>query len=269
MKHIFATSVIILASFVFFNGCKKDNTDTDTTSTTDNAICEGEFMRVLPTVNKIAIDEPGIARQTQNGPITFSSGCAVVTVTGSNWPKTMTIDYGTGCTDPVDGKTRKGKLVCTISNHWDTVGTTVTIVPDTFFVNNIQFFGTVTLTRLASNQFRKQVQNGKCMTSNWTILWDCDRTITFLTNPNDTAAVPKVSVSGTNSGTDRKGTTFTSTISSSNPIIRDMSCSGITKGTVTLTPAGKAARTIDFGDGSCDNRATVTINGTTFEFTMQ
>jgi hypothetical protein len=47
-------------------------------------------------------------------------------------------------------------------------------------------------------------------------------------------------------------------------IVRDMDCSYITSGTITVVPGNsRPQRTIDFGSGNCDDEATVTKNGQT------
>jgi hypothetical protein len=35
-----------------------------------------------------------------------------------------------------------------------------------------------------------------------------------------------------------------------------------------LTPEGKSKRIIDFGNGNCDNKATITIDGNKFQFDL-
>ncbi|HTL80822.1 MAG TPA: hypothetical protein VL651_03910 [Bacteroidia bacterium] len=280
MKRFFTPAALVLTVCTFglflVNGCLKENSlDTETTSATDNNICEGEFMRVLPTVNKIAIDEPGVHRYGSNH--VFVQSCPSVMVdTGTQanqWPRYMTIDYGTGCTDSIDGKIRKGKIHMTLAGPWDVIGSVATITLDTFFVGAIQYEGTVTLTRTGTDTWHKTVTNGKCTknsaTAPWTILFACDRDITFTSGNTSSSVSPVITISGTNSGTDRNGTQWTSTIDPANPIVRDLGCTWITKGKVTLTPAGKSDRVVDFGNGTCDNKGTVTIDGNTFEFSMQ
>lgn len=271
MNRIALSVALIFTASVLYVGCKKDDiADNDTTSATDNSICEGEFMRVLPTVNKIAIDEPGVHRVPYGS--SLLSACPTVTVDTPNvFPLTMTIDYGTGCTDSTDGKVRAGRIIVDMSMPWDSVGCVMTITLDSFYVGAIHFEGTKTITRSANNSFHMVLNNGRCSktgSSPWEILWNTDKTITWTSGSQSSNSTQIISVTGTNSGTDRNGTTFTSTITS--PIIRDMSCSWIKAGTVELQPEGKALRIIDFGDGTtCDNRGTITIEGNTFEFTMQ
>jgi hypothetical protein len=75
-----------------------------------------------------------------------------------------------------------------------------------------------------------------------------------------------VQISGSNSGIDRNGLRWTSTITS--PLVRELNCNWINKGTIVITPEGKPERKVDFGDGTCDNKGTITIEGNYFEFTM-
>ena len=271
MKRILASAVIAISAAFFFNGCLKDKTtDTETTSATDNSICENEFMRMLPAVNKIAVDEQGVHRP--GGPNSIlTNSCPSDTVIGAsqNYPRIMVLDWGTGCTDPVDGKVRKGKVTCTLSGPWDSVGAVITCSLDSYFVSGIRYEGTVTLTRTGPDSFHKVVTNGKCTKSSgnpWTILFASTHDITFTSGSTNSSQDQIVTITGTNSGTDRNGTTWTSTITT--PIVRDLNCTWITKGVVELTPDGKPTRTIDFGDGTCDNKATITINGNVFEFSM-
>ncbi len=273
MKRILTPAIILISTVLIFNGCKKQApADTETVTATDNSICETEYMRLLPTINKIAIDDAGVHR---SGPGSYvASTCPVVTVPDSllAYPRHMIIDYGQGCPDPVDGKTRKGKIRCTFSAPWNTIGAIVSIEMDTFFVGDIQFEGTTTLTRLSPTSFTKKVTNGKCIKgSSWTILYHADRTITISSGANASTDPQIITISdtngGMNGGTDRNGNIWTSSITS--PIVRDLGCTWITKGVVTISPDGKSPRTVDFGDGTCDSKATISINGNKFEFTMQ
>jgi hypothetical protein len=271
MKRILTSAVLLLSAALVFNGCKKDTpADTETVTATDNSICENEFMRLLPTVNSIAVDEQGVHR---NGSGTHVlNTCPMVSVPDSlqAYPRHLYIDYGTGCTDPVDGKVRKGQIICTLDRPWDSLGAVITIAFDTFFVGAIQFEGTTVLTRTGPASFHKSVQQGHCHKGGatpWDIYFDAERDFTFTSGANSSSQTQIVTISGSNSGTDRNGTTWTSNITT--PIVRDMSCTWLTKGVIEITPSGKSMRTVNFGDGTCDNKATIAIDGNTFEFTMQ
>jgi hypothetical protein len=271
MKRILTSSILLFAAVLVFNGCKKDDpADTETVTATDNSICENEFMRILPTVNSIAIDEPGVQRNGSGNHV--ASACPDVYVPDSMnaYPRHMYIDYGTGCTDPVDGKVRKGQIICEFDRPFDSLGVVITLQFDTFMVGAIKFEGVVTLTRTSANSFTQSVTNGKCSKGGaepWNILYDAQRTITFTSGTNASTDPQIITISGTNTGTDRQGNTWTANITT--PIVRDLGCTWLTQGEMVVTPAGKSERTINFGDGTCNNKATITIDGNTFEFSMQ
>ncbi|MCA6363853.1 MAG: hypothetical protein IM638_12505 [Bacteroidetes bacterium] len=260
----------LFSAFVLgFGGCRDEVQDSETTSATDNNLCENEFARIMPLVNKISVDEPGVNRVPAGSNVL---SCPTVTVVNpGQFPVTMYIDYGSGCTDAVDGKIRAGRYICVFSGPWDDIGSSINITLDSFYVNNIHFEGNAVITHSGQRQYTTTVNNGKCSktgTNPWEILWNCNRTVEwtegYLTSQQEDDVIQ---VTGSNSGTDRNGKTFSANITS--PVIRNMGCSWIQQGRVELTPEGKPTRTIDFGSGTCDNRATVTINGISYNVTLQ
>jgi hypothetical protein len=53
------------------------------------------------------------------------------------------------------------------------------------------------------------------------------------------------------------------------PLIRKFGCAWREKGQITLTVKSNSITAIlDYGDGACDNKATVTINGVTIPITL-
>jgi hypothetical protein len=145
-------------------------------------------------------------------------------------------------------------------------------------VNDRKIEGTKTLTHtIANNMFntRVVVANGKITFKDGTyISFTSDRTRSY--NPNNTVDTADDSwmVSGTFSGTDRKGQGYTATISSANSIVIKNSCvatSGYApvSGEIVITPTGMSERVINFGDGTCDRQFTVTVNGKTTTHVMK
>jgi hypothetical protein len=271
MKRLFLPLLLLGALSLTLNSCKKEETDTETQSAVDNSICEGEFTRVMPTVNSFAISEGGVHRQGFQGLVRPASSCPVISVINPNqFPNTkLIIDYGTvGCVDTSDGKTRKGKIEATFSESWDSTGTVVTINLVDYYVNNIKYEGTVTITRNSMYSYTIDVANGKCSNPNWVLTWESTRTFTQ-TGGTNTPLDPADDVfeaSGSANGVNRDGKAYTVNITKN--LVKRQVCSWIESGTVELTPEGLATRTVDFGDGTCDNKATLTINGNTFSFTM-
>ena len=281
MKKITFQSLLLLGVISFsFNSCKKEEPDTETQSSTDNSLCEGEFSRIFPEANGFAISEPGVHRIGYNAPVPPSPLlCGTVTIDTANaFPVTVTIDYGSGCQGN-DGKTRQGQLIVVVSNSWDSIGTTITITPQNYSVTTgsgtpVSYSGTITITKTSALSHSFKVTNGKCWNASWTILWECDRTITqtagssTIINPFD----DEYQVYGTAHGTNRDGKIFDVNVPSSDPLVRKMSCQWISDGIFELTPEGLETRTVDFGtpnNGACDDKATLIIKGNKFEFTIQ
>lgn len=80
----------------------------------------------------------------------YLAPCAVVTETSADFPKTITIDYGTGCTNS-NGITKKGKVMIYMSNPLNTVGAVRQISFDGFYVNSTQITGTKNLENTGLN----------------------------------------------------------------------------------------------------------------------
>src|ERR1041385_943384 len=114
-QALFSTMLFAFVVSATFHSCKKEDPDTETKSAVDNNICETEFTKMHSHVNGFAINEQGIKSMMPPCPTVTPPD----TTTSPGWPRTMIIDYGTaGCTDTVDGKTRKGIITLTFSNRW-------------------------------------------------------------------------------------------------------------------------------------------------------
>lgn len=53
------------------------------------------------------------------------------------------------------------------------------------------------------------------------------------------------------------------------PLVKEvLGCRYFTQGKIEMQPQGKALRVMDYGDGSCDNDATVTLNNKVFNIKL-
>lgn len=73
-------------------------------------------------------------------------------------------------------------------------------------------------------------------------------------------------VAGNAAGVNRNGNTYTHQIT--NALMIKLNCRWIVEGTIEMTVGDKSA-TLDYGNGDCDNIATVTINGKTYEVRLR
>lgn len=284
MKKITLLSAFVLVATSFMlNSCKKKKeVDNETQSVVDNAICEQQFMSIQPTVNSKGIQEKGIKKinacELWNilgavGGTNTPNPTQDTIVNGSgdyqNGPVTFEIDYGTtGCAGS-DGRTRTGKIQIVTAKRWSSLNNQVTVNLINYKVNNINYTGTVKVTKTGPASFNTQVINGHCTDGNWTIDWECNKTLTQTagaSTPNDETD-DVFEISGSTNGKNREGRTFTTNITS--PLQKKMNCAFITAGTLELTPDGFKTRTVNFGNGTCDDDATFTVDGQTVTFKLK
>ena len=264
MKRILFSNIILVSILVLtFNSCKKEKPDTETQSAVDNNICESEFTAIMPNVNSFGIRENGVK--------SMLPACPAITIDSSKgWPRILTIDYAAGCTDSIDGKTRKGQVICKFYSRWNTIPSKVTVTLQNYYVNNINYTAdSITISRDAVNRFTNIIHKGKCISSAWTLEWASKRSTTQTagistpSNPNDDV----FEFTGNAEGRDRNGLAYTLVIAT--PIVKRSSCQWIESGKLDLTPNGLATRSVNFGTGTCDNKATLIIDGNSFDFTLQ
>ncbi|MBI4930310.1 MAG: hypothetical protein HY841_06075 [Bacteroidetes bacterium] len=261
------------------NSCKKKEPDTDTQASTDNSIAEGEFSRMFIVTNSIAVNDSGVQKGSYIPPVP-SNYCPDSWTDSADvadgFPITMWIQYGAdtnydgtfdyGCNTPGE-KVRMGTVKAVFSAPWSQNGSNVTMDLIDYYVSGVKYEGTISVTKNSATSFTQTVTNGKAGNGSWTILWNCSRTLTVDIGDPSVPGDDFSLVSGTANGTDRNGKAFSVDITS--PLRREMACRWIVSGAMTIKIDGKKDRSVDFGNGTCDDRATVTIDGNTFEFALQ
>ncbi|HEY0031447.1 MAG TPA: hypothetical protein VGC65_11855 [Bacteroidia bacterium] len=272
MKRILYSSLLFVSAVtaLTLNSCKKEEPDTETQSAIDNSVCEGEFTTRLGIINGFAIKEQGVK--------SMMSGSPTITIdpadTLNGFPITMILDYGTGTVDSLDGKVRKGKIYATFDRSWDTLGAVITVKMVNYFVakNTTAAWwkydcDSLMIIHNAPYSFTNTIVGGKCTSATWNLEWACSRTLTQTEGAGDLNPYNDVfTFTGSASGKNRDGKNYTVNVTV--PVVKRATCSWIEKGRIDLTPEGLATRTVDYGTGTCDSQATLTINGNAFMFTM-
>lgn len=285
-KSINFIAIAGFAAVLVFSGCRKKETvevDNETQSAVDNAVADQEFMAVVPVVNNHAINTKGAGANVGRG---SAAPCDVLTqVSGdtlalgtSNYTAypTYTLDVSNTCTLTMpDGKAgRQGTLWIRLTDKIKNPGAQMYIKMLNYKTGNITYscdsfvVTTLTCTPLYT-KFNVKLIKGSCQTASWTINYESDRTFTHYYKGNPSGTDPVTEVFGNSSGTNRQGRAFTVEIPEASPIVKHRSCQYIEKGVIKLTPKDFATRTIDFGNGACDEDATFTVNGNTVAFKLK
>jgi hypothetical protein len=208
--------------------------------------------------------------------------CLTVTVTRLNAPNTfpvqITLDFGAGCTAS-DGITRKGKIITTYTNRLINPGAVAETSFDGYYVNDIHVEGTHRIenkTTSANLVFGITVANAKLSKPNGDYSeWNSTKTIAQIEgsatpfNPLDDI----YAVSGEGNGDVKKDTImyqWAVRTLPDNPLIKKFTCRWIVKGKLAYkkTSTDSDIAVLDYGNGVCDNKATLTIGGAVYEISL-
>lgn len=270
-KH-FLTVMVIAFFAVALSSCKKTNeTAIEEIETTfelsgDQAVADNLTEDANDVFMEIAVDND-LAGNLIPQPVESNNiiSCATVTITPqSGFPKTIVIDFGTSCTH--NGITRKGKINILLSDSVRKSGSTATMTFDNYYVNNFKKEGTITWTNTSisnTKSWSRKVENGK-ITSPTGRYW----LHSGLKNVVQTAGVNTpfnllddiFSITGNHTVTNSVGKTRESTILEA--LQKKTACANIDKGKLKVQGPNHYA-IIDFGDGTCNNIATISIDGKT------
>lgn len=281
--HRFRASLTLIPvlAVALLAGCKKENLDTDTYIALDNAIADGSFQDIMNVVSQqaAATGFEGFAGITANGKVLEDCPTTTFSEPFGTFPNTMTIDFGTSCTAGYLGLERSGKVIATFTGPYVNAGTVITITTDNYYVNGNKVEGTKTITNLGSNdagfmEFHIVVADGMItLETGETITWTSSRTREWIggfgTPEIEDDVYSLTDGPGADNaieGINRSGTPFTAHIAE--PLVRALNCQWIRSGVLEVTPEGMLTRAIDFGEGDCDNSATLTIGEFETEITL-
>ncbi len=241
--------------------------DKEIQSSIDHAFAQSEFNNLQ---NMIDVEAQLSNELNKNGSIQgyFCSCSTVDVVDNGDETYTMTVDYGAGCAC-LDGRMRAGKLTAIFSGKWNEDGTSVSITPEDYQVTALNgttydFSFTKTLTRVGLNNdghmiLTVEVRDAVLSSTEGTITWKSSRQIAWTAGVLDGDPTTNVyEMTGTASGTSSNAIDFSVTIDE--PLIILATCPHITQGVLSLTPDGGLTRTIDYGDGTCDNEALLVVD---------
>lgn len=264
------------AAVLFLSACKKENSDATAAEfeTTfelsgDQAIADNLTEDANDVLNEAAMDRNLMGGRSAEDVTTIVGttgilSCATLTVTpATGFPKTLTIDFGAGCTS-ANGVTRSGKITVVMSDSLRRPGSTSVMTFTNYFVNGFKKEGTITWTNTSTpgtRSWQRKVENGK-ITAPGGAYW----LHSGIKNVTQTAGVATpllllddvYSITGNHTVTNPAGRTRTGNILDA--LQKKTACENVDKGRVKIDGPNHYA-IIDFGDGTCDKLATISIDG--------
>ncbi|MES2567985.1 MAG: hypothetical protein V4565_14015 [Bacteroidota bacterium] len=283
MKTRKLTLGLALAAIVsagLFSSCKKkekEEKDSDTAGAADQSFASSTENDMTSISDEASKTYSVSSFRTSDANGILATSCATITLDTLAAAKTITVNFGTTNCLCNDGRNRRGSIIISFTGKYRDSLTVITVAPQNYFVNDNQVTGSKTITNKGHNaahhlvyEINANIQIIKASGAG-TISWQANRQREWITGENTMQWNDDIySITGTASGSTSNGNSFSSNITS--PLIRNMSFGcrrHFTQGTLEHTPGGKATRYIDFGNGACDDQATVTINGNTYTITLQ
>jgi len=270
MKKISLALTFMITVLFMLSSCKKDNNTigNDFSASRDDAFAEATYDNVTSIADEAYTLSIQGSFKSDNA--VFLGECATVTLDTTVFPRVLTIDFGdTNCLGK-DGRYRRGRIIVTFTGRYWRPGTIITTTFDEYYVNDNQVEGTKVVTNNGFNETGNMnwdiAVNGMITLANGegSITWNSQRNREWIEGINtpfnrwDNIYL----ITGDAHGERANGLHWDRQIT--NPLRIELACRFIVSGTIEIQPEGKALRILDFGDGSCDNEATVTVNGNTY-----
>lgn len=194
--------------------------------------------------------------------------CAVISIDTLAVPRVMTIDFGEVNCLCNDGKYRRGQIIVTFTGRYRRPGAVITHTFRQYYVNDNHVQGTKVMTNLGLNEqglmvFQHEVQGSITFAADGRVVsWVSEKTRTWIEGRETPGWRDDVFlIEGNSTASSSGGGSMTRVIT--NPLRRELNCRWFVSGTIITTPGERPERTLDFGDGSCDNLATLTIGDQT------
>lgn len=275
--------VIALNGIILINACKKEKTvedlEFDTSASEDNSLAEGTFSDISNIAFQAIENDSITTYRISNELNSLLSSCATLTKTpNGSGGGLIVVNFGPSNCQCFDGRLRRGIINISFTGPYKDPGTVVTTTFDEYYVGidaakMFKVTGTKTVTNNGLNNsgnmnFTVNVQGQLINSSGVTMQWTSNRNREWISGSNSLMNFTddEYVITGNASGTNFSGTSFTANIREG---LHIEFCRFITKGIFELTPAGKPVRTFNYGFGDCDNKATLTVNGKTFQITLR
>lgn len=294
MKPRFKSSQLIPLTFLFslllIVSCQRENSQTMTeeqqqqeasiVSSESDAEAEIVFNDVFDDAMGVN-DEVGLEGC---GTLNRLNPCYTITITRLNppdaFPVKVVIDFGAGCRG-LDGHYRKGKIITEYTNRLLVPGASATTIFDGFYIDTIKVEGTHKIANTSSSnttrQYTVDVTDAKLTkpSGNY-VQWRNHKVITQIEGLTTVSFLDDIfRIEGSASGKVKRGDLLVAWESNIiEPLIKKFSCRWIVKGKIRTVRVNTAANgpwiaVLDFGNGTCDNQAVITINGVSRQITLR
>ncbi|RBL93036.1 hypothetical protein [Chitinophaga flava] len=280
-NRVLAGTIAVVAVATLFFACKKEvTTDTAAANEDDNktllaasheTTAHAVYGDLFETTAVIAANQ-GLTngRKAEYNDYANVTACPSILLSSANptdWPKQLVIDYGDACRDSY-GVTRSGKVYITVYGLLFGPNSNIAIRLDGYKYNGIPVQGrdsiyNVTYNATTGVQYTTEITGGRMLFSDTLILGYTSKKTVKQTagagtpTPNDNV----YNVEGTASiNYEKGGPAGSATFTTQTPLVKATACQWVSQGKLQVA-LGNLSGIIDYGNGVCDNKATITVNG--------
>jgi hypothetical protein len=275
-KSLYLSIITIVVILIFVPSCQKDNIPAvvDNTPFSANSVEKNAVISLttIEFINNFA--QVGfISNSLKSGDISFGS-CPTIIVNYTTPPYSITLNWGTECTGS-DGVKRTGKIDISLNGIMNVANNVATMKIENYVTDGKKVSGTTRITSAGPNPGNGWPRynifaEGKIEFANKSVIsyryegvtLQAEGTLTPMVLADDVWRTEIHSASGVN----QDGTTWTA--KSTKVMIKKGDCKWYNSGTYEITPSQGDKITIDFGDGTCDNKATLTKGSVTTQITL-
>ena len=281
----------ILFATLIFTSCKKDNSISEKEelatleSMENDAVADFSYSSETDNALDVAMEvneeyfgfrsssyvSDNVSPRLTNGRVQQCFIVSVDTTPVTTFPITVTIDFKDGCLGR-DGKIRKGRIITVYTGRIRVPGSKATTTFKEFYVDSINVDGTHILSNVSRNDvpaFQRQVINGKLLwkSGRW-VKWGAVRTVAMIKGvetPFDRKD-DVFRITGEGRGENSAGRTWAHEITEG--LIKKTICPWISSGIIRFRHNASVG-SLNYGNGDCDNKALLTINGRSKEITLR
>lgn len=241
---------------------------------TDTGMAAGLAMHEFVYHDASDLADDAATKNTGENLSNYKTRGYCATLTHDKASGTIVIDFGAANCMCNDGRNRRGKILVSYTGNYADSGSVHTITFDQYFVNDYHVMGTTVVENKGKNgaaqPYFSSTVAGKMLKPGFpdTLYYDAQRTITWLQGSDTPVWGDDIySITGLGSGRDEKRAFYAMNITE--PLIKDvLGCRYFVRGRIEMQPQGKALRTLDYGEGTCDRDATVTINNKVYRIQL-
>ncbi len=286
-KSIMSYAFIVMITIAGLSSCKKENLQPSLSKNQLSATSVQMLAENKASMNHLVYKTILIAFGASTGDINafknensdqLLGNCATITKDTTVMPYTIRIDFDNNCTLN-DGSPVTGFITATWTNNnfGIVAGSQAVLNYDSFYINGNHILGIITIQNKGTNangntDFDINMTNGSMIygSDGSLVKQDVQWLLEWIKNGTSNKDDDFFSFTGTASGVTSNGDNYTETIINPLLISRDPNCvhmfvSGVTLAVIDNNPDLQ----IDYGPGTCDDRADATQGGVTVRITLK